>query len=200
MSAENTIRTIYDGPQEEFVDPIRVQEAVPSPFTRDRRYRPTYHRDNRPRSPGPYKRNDHRGRSGTGSDQINPNYRNKRACWGCGSPDHLLRNRKCTPKLNSIKKNLALEHYGSPEHVQFMAEELATLYSSNLIDTANTNKISLERSGPDTLERQLNNPQRENVTDNEKRVEFDESVYSVAEEEAYAARIASVLFQNFMSF
>ena len=171
---------------------------TPSPFTRDRRYRPEYNRDNRSRSPGSYRRNDNRGTSGPGNDRINPNYRNKRVCWGCGSPDHLLRDRKCTPTLNSIKTNLVLEHYGSPEQVHFMAEEFIILYSTSQIDTANTN-ISLERSGPDTLERQLSNSRRQNVTDNEKREEFDVSVYNLSGEDVYAARIASDFSKDIFS-
>lgn len=40
-----------------------------------------------------------------------PNTRNKTFCWGCGSPDHILSNRKCTSTLESIKTDIV----GLPE-------------------------------------------------------------------------------------
>ena len=83
--------------------------------------------------------------------------------------------------------------------VHFMAEELITLYSTSRIETAATNNISLERSGPDTLKREQSNSGRHKTADNERRVGFHDSVYNVAEEDVYAARVESDISEDIFS-
>ena len=89
-----------------------------------------------------------RSRWNSGDRRPNPNFRKKRFCYGCGSPDHILRDRKCTPRLADIKTNLIDDMGCMVEHAEFLAEELLTLHISN-DTTANT----LERSSNPTLKR-----------------------------------------------
>ena len=60
----------------------------------------------------------------------NPSLLKKQYCYGCGSPDHILSDRKCIPTPQSIRTNLV----SIGEHHADVAEELAinftTLFSS----------------------------------------------------------------------
>ena len=87
-------------------------------------------------SPIIYSKKSQKGIPGTDRNRINANYRNKRVCWGCGSTEDLLSDKKCALTPNTTKIHLDLAHYASPKQVHFMQEELVTLYSTSQIETA----------------------------------------------------------------
>ena len=68
----------------------------------------------------------------------NPCIPQKRVCWGCGSPDHLLRDKKCTPTLDTIKTNIVPCFQYSNEDASMLAEEFSTLFSHPHEIQANT--------------------------------------------------------------
>ena len=142
-------------------------------------------RDNRDRSRSPFRSNMRdRSRSPyrSGRDarnnnrydrRINPNVRDKRVCWGCGSPDHILSDRKCTPKLETIKTNITehVEHNSSA--IDDLAQQFVTLHA--YASQGSTDHVEVPRH-----------------SDNEPpHVHFDESVFNVEESSALEARFAA---------
>ena len=108
----------------------------------DGSYSPWRNRDNRNRygrSRSPHNRYD-RGRSRSPSSRYrrgggnaqrseNPTLRAKRYCFGCGSPDHILSDRKCTPTLDSIQTNFIHNlAYNNAEAEEF-ANQVLMLHS-----------------------------------------------------------------------
>ena len=150
-------------------------------YKRDRRNSP-FNRWNRARS-----LSDDRRSSGTqGHHHRNPNFRRQRFCYGCGSPDHILRDRKCTPQLSTIKTNLIEELGCEEETISDFADELLTLHI-----TQRTQSSSLERSPKSSLKRI--DGERE-ATNNvagpaPASVYFDETLYTVEEEDMYSAQL-----------
>ena len=61
--------------------------------------------------------------------RINPNVRDKKVCWGCGSPDHILSDRKCTPKLETIKTNITEHVENNSSAIDDLAEQFVTLHA-----------------------------------------------------------------------
>ncbi len=112
----------------------------------------------------------------------NPRSQNQRFCYGCGSPDHIIRNKKCTPSLSSIKMNLVSTMECNDFHTKTLAEDLLTLhvYSRRPEDS---NSTALKRNELATLE--LNHRHAQS------KVHFGESVYNVREKEILESQIRS---------
>ena len=121
--------------------------------------------DRRDRSRSPYANRGHeRSRSparfnNQGTRSINPNVRNKRVCWGCGSPDHILSDRKCTPELQTIRTNIT--DCVSRGTVDEIAQQFLTLHGHTQEEDTDTTHVRQE---------------------GEQHVSFDESAYHIAEE------------------
>ncbi len=69
-----------------------------------------------------------RNKSDKGSWNRNPNLRNRLFCYRCDSPDHISRDRKCTPTLIAIKTNLIVRLEWEDSHADMKAEDLLTLH------------------------------------------------------------------------
>ena len=85
-------------------------------------------RRNRTATVSRYKTNGRQGNSRARDDRgprINPTLRHGRFCWGCGSRDHILSDRKCTPTLQSIRTNF-VEQGLDDENCQELVQILHT--------------------------------------------------------------------------
>ena len=97
--------------------------------------------DNRGRSRSPFRANlSERSRSPyrSGRDahnnnryvrRMNPNVHDKRVYWECGSPDHILSDRKCTPKLETIKINITEHVQTNSFAIDGLAKQFMTLHT-----------------------------------------------------------------------
>jgi len=103
----------------------------------------------------------------------NPTLPRRRFCWGCGSPDHILSDRKCTPTLDSIKTNI-LESFGDEEKgIDELAEQFLTLHS---------------RTFESDREKKYEADKRPSTTS---QVLFEEALFNANEEEAFESQIAA---------
>ena len=146
--------------------------SIRSRNDRDRSRSP-YRRDFRERSRSPFNPERDAHQNSQYGRRINPNVRNKKVCWGCGSPDHILSDRKCTPKLETIKTNIT-EHVGSSSSaIDDLAEEFVTLLARASQDTTDTigAHVRSDEYSP--------------------QVHFDESVFNVDECNALESRFAA---------
>ena len=156
------------------------------------RSRSPYYQGQRSRLRSPYHLRKQRENNRGSSPRVNPNFRYRRLCYGCGSPDHLLRDRKCTPSLASIKTNLIKTHHGTNDQLQDLADEIMTLYApaQTLYAGDELKRRSLERNHQEALEREdeptclASNRERQDVS-------FDDFFFQVSEKDVYTSRIAS---------
>ncbi len=120
----------------------------------------------------------------------NPNLQRGRFCLGYGSPDHILRNTKCTPTLESIKTNVLESIDCLPEDDEILTDQFLTLHTLGNHDPASKESRS---------------PGRESVTaprrhhEQETQVQFEESLYVACEANKLEAQIDAE-FRNEMFF
>ena len=130
---------------------------------------------NRSSSPSRY---GNRSKAPGGNRRINPNVRGKKVCWGCGSPDHILSDRKCTPKLETIKTNITDYVESSGSAIDELAEQFVTLHARA------SQGVPLEQDDA---------PVRSDHSS--PHVHFEEAVYNIDEANAIESRFAAS-FQN----
>lgn len=103
-----------------------------------------------------------------------PRLRNKRFCFGCGSPDHILSDRKCTPTLDAIRNNM-VEHIGcNYADAAALAQQFLTLHSS---------PIQINDDNP------RDTPRRE--AEQSTKVSFQESLYLADERDTLESHISN---------
>ena len=128
---------------------------------------------NRDRSRSPYRPGQGNRFSGRQDRRINPNIRNKRVCWGCGSTEHILSDRKCTPKLETIKTNITDHVTNDSSAMDDLVDQFLTLHARATQDTPSCNE-TLQRPDHDSP-----------------HVHFDESVFKIDEVNALESRVAA---------
>ena len=158
------------------------------------RNRSPYGGDRRSRSPRNIERgNSYRKHPYGAPHPRNPNIRNQRFCYGCGSPDHILRDRKYAPTLSSIKTNLVNLLECENTRPELLAEELLTLqiyptlcddHSMNAAKTSGVHD-ALERHNGNALEREADRGSSPSSAKRHSHVHFGESLYDVEESETY---------------
>jgi len=150
-----------------------------SPRRQDGRYstsdrsRSPYNRQNSDSSRSPAWRNRRGGYGATRSG--NPMIRSRRYCYGCGSPEHILSDNKCTPSLESIRTNVLQEIHGGDEVAEAMAEQIFNLHCASRSASHGTPRRNQEQPS---------------------HVHFEESVYAADEEEKLESYIATAFEEN----
>ncbi len=109
----------------------------------------------------------------------NPNLQLERFCFGCGSLDHILSDRKCTPTIEALRTSVVDHTNCNRQDIELFVEQFMTLISRS--DTQQT-------SGVDNFQQEYT-PRRN--TSFPPNFQFEESLYVAKEAETFEAHITA---------
>ncbi len=149
-----------------------------TPYSQRRDWQPAHSRyaSNSSQSPG----SRHSGSIIEINGRHNPNIRHRQFCWGCGSPEHILSDQKCTAKLQTIKTNIVDCIKDQDDGAKLLAQFL-TLHSKTC-----TRVSDATATQPGSA---VNTTPRRNM-DLLHSAQFEEAMYDVEEQETIQARIS----------